>query len=367
MDDLIQIARKYALQNAVLHNGKAEAGAAIGKMMADPALRVRAKEVMAAAAAAAAQVNALTPEQQRAELEKVAPELLEKTKKKRDFSLIELPNAEQGKVVTRFPPEPNGYLHIGHAKAAIIDHEYARMYDGKLILRFDDTNPEKEHIEFYENQKKDLQWLGIKWDIEICTSDHMPQLYELAERLIQQGDCYVCDCAQEQIGKGRYEGTPCKCRDKTPEQNMTEWKGHLNGSAESILRLKGDMKSQNTAMRDPTMFRVIEKEHPIQGKKYRFWPTYDFAGSIMDSISGVTHAFRTKEYELRDEVYFHVLDKLKLRKPTLMEFARLAIEGMPISKRLIKPLIDEKKVSGYDDPRLPTLRGLKRRGIVPEA
>jgi glutamyl-tRNA synthetase len=241
------------------------------------------------------------------------------------------------------------------------------MYEGKLILRFDDTNPEKEHIEFYENQKKDLEWLGIKWDVEICTSQHMPKLYELAEQMIHQGDCYICNCPQEQIGKGRYEGIPCKCRDKTPEENMAEWKDHLNGSAESILRLKGDMKSQNTAMRDPTMFRVIEKEHPMQGKKYRFWPTYDFAGSIMDSISGVTHAFRTKEYELRDEVYFYVLDKLKLRKPTLMEFARLAIEGMPISKRLIKPLIDEKKVSGYDDPRLPTLRGLKRRGIVPEA
>ncbi len=367
MDDLIPIARKYALQNAVLHNGKADAGAAIGKMMSDHALRARSKEVIAAANNAVAEVNALTPEQQRAELEKSAPELLEKGKKKRDFSLIELPNAEQGKVVTRFPPEPNGYLHIGHAKAAIIDHEYARMYDGKLILRFDDTNPEKEDALFYEAQKKDLEWLGIKWDVEICTSQHIPKLYELAEQMIRQGDCYICECSQEDIGKGRYAGVPCKCREKTPEQNMMEWNELLHGKSESILRLKGDMKSQNTAMRDPTMFRVIEKPHPLLGAKYRLWPTYDFAGSIMDSISGVTHAFRTKEYELRDEVYFFVLDRLKLRKPALMEFARLAIEGMPVSKRLIKPLIDEKKVSGYDDPRLPTLRGLRRRGILPEA
>lgn len=367
MDDLISIARKYALQNALLHNGKAEAGAAIGKMMADPALRARAKEVVAAANAAVAQVNAITIEWQRAELEKVAPELLEKGKKKRVFSLLELPNAEQGKVVTRFPPEPNGYLHIGHAKAAIIDHEYARMYDGKMILRFDDTNPEKEDVLFYEEQKKDLEWLGIKWSVEICTSQYMPKLYELAEQMIRQGDCYVCGCSQEEIGKGRYNGIPCKCRDRSPDENMAEWKELVGRKSEKILRLKGDMKSQNTAMRDPTMFRVIEKPHPLLGTKYRLWPTYDFAGSIMDSISGVTHAFRTKEYELRDEVYFFVLDRLKLRKPTLMEFARLSIEGMPVSKRLIKPLIDEKKVSGYDDPRLPTLRGLRRRGILPEA
>jgi glutamyl-tRNA synthetase len=142
----------------------------------------------------------------------------------------------------------------------------------------------------------------------------------------------------------------------------------LDGSLDNaILRVQGDMCCDNTAMRDPTLFRIIEKTHPIQGDKYRVWPTYDFAGAVEDSLSGVTHPFRTKEYELRDECYFKILDLLKLRKPYLMEFARLSIKGMPVSKRKIKPLIDEGKVHGYDDPRLPTLRGLKKRGIIPDA
>lgn len=149
---------------------------------------------------------------------------------------------------------------------------------------------------------------------------------------------------------------------------MDVWKEMISSSVEDVvLRLKGDMKCKNTAMRDPTLFRVIEKEHPLQGTKYRVWPTYDFAGAVEDSISGVTHPFRTKEYELRDECYFKLLDLLGLRKPTLMEFARLSIRGMPVSKRKIKPLIDKGLVSGFDDIRLPTLRGLKKRGIGPEA
>lgn len=365
-----KIARKYALQNAVQFDGKANGKAVIGKVIASlKKENISPKEIIPVVTIVVEEVNCLPLEKQVLELEQIAPELLHKEKKERDFSLPKLFHAERGKVVTRFPPEPNGYLHIGHAKAAIVDYEYAQMYDGKFILRFDDTNPEHAEIEFYNVQKEDLKWLGIKWDKEYHTSDNLKTHYKLAEQLIRQGDAYICTCTPEAIKEGRFHSKECSCRKRSSDETMDLWNellssGELKGA---ILRLCGDMKSVNTATRDPTLFRVIDNEHPLQGDKYRVWPTYDFAGAVEDSISGVTHPFRTKEYELRDPVYYHILELLNLRKPYLMEFSRLSIEGMPVSKRKIKPLIEKGLVCGYDDIRLPTLRGLKKRGIVPEA
>ncbi|MBN1280336.1 MAG: glutamate--tRNA ligase [Candidatus Thermoplasmatota archaeon] len=363
-------ARKYALQNAVFFNGIAHEKAVLGKVIA--ALKrdnISPAEIIPVVSSIVAEVNRMSPEAQRTELQILAPELLQREKKERDFSLPELPFAEKGTVVTRFPPEPNGYLHIGHAKAAIIDHEYARMYDGTFILRFDDTNPENANLEFYDAQKEDLQWLDIDWDKEYHTSDHLETHYQLAEQLIKQGDAYLCQCSAEVVREGRFTGKTCSCRtERTGEDALGLWKEMLSDPhVGGILRLRGEMGSENTAMRDPTLFRVIDAPHPLTGDKYHVWPTYDFAGAVEDSLSGVTHPFRTKEYELRDPVYFRILSLLNLRAPHLMEFSRLSIQGMPVSKRKIKPLIDEGKVSGFDDVRLPTLRGLKRRGIVPEA
>jgi len=363
-------ARKYALQNAVMFNGKASEKAVAGKVIA--ALKkdgVTPAEVILVVSQIVAQVNAMSANDQLTELTTLAPELLQKEKKEKDFSLPQLPFAEKGKVVTRFPPEPNGYLHIGHAKAAIIDSEYARLYDGKFILRFDDTNPENALQEFYDAQKEDLRWLGIEWDTEYHTSDNLQTHYRLAEQLIRQKDAYICKCTPEIIREGRFHGTSCACRVQyTGATGLGLWKEMLASRDMTwILRLHGEMDSENTAMRDPTLFRVIDTRHPLTGDAYHVWPTYDFAGAVEDSISGVTHPFRTKEYELRDQVYFRILSLLKLRAPHLMEFSRLSIDGMPVSKRKIKPLIEQGLVSGFDDVRLPTLRGLKRRGIVPEA
>jgi glutamyl-tRNA synthetase len=368
-DNIRKTVRIYALQNAVQFNGKANPKAVIGKVIAVLSKEgYSPKEIIPVVNKVIDEINKIPLDKQKKELEKLAPELLKKEKKDRDFSLPPLPHAEKGKVVTRFPPEPNGYLHIGHAKASIVDYEYAQMYDGKFILRFDDTNPENADLEFYDVQKEDLKWLSIEWDEEYNTSDNISKHYKLAEQLIKQGDAYVCTCKTDFIKECRFDGKECEHRDCECEESMDHWKGMLDGSLDNaILRLKGDMCCDNTAMRDPTLFRIIEKTHPIQGDKYRVWPTYDFAGAVEDSLSGVTHPFRTKEYELRDECYFKILDLLKLRKPYLMEFARLSIKGMPVSKRKIKPLIDEGKVHGYDDPRLPTLRGLKKRGIIPDA
>jgi len=368
-DKIRDTAQKYALQNAVQFNGKANPKSVIGKVIAELKKEgFSPKEIIPVVNKVIKEVNKKSIKDQKAELEKIAPELTKKEKKERDYSLPDLPNAEMGKVVTRFPPEPNGYLHIGHAKAAIVDYEYAKKYDGKFILRFDDTNPENAILEFYEEQKKDLEWLGISWDKEYHTSDNLEKHYKLAEKLIKQGDAYVCTCESDKIKECRFKGVECECRHAGDGDHLDKWKEMLKGGLDdAILRLTGDMCCDNTAMRDPTLFRIIETPHPIQGDKYRVWPTYDFGGAVEDSISGVTHPFRTKEYELRDECYFRLLDLLDLRKPNLMEFARLNIEGMPVSKRKIKPLIEKGQVSGFDDVRLPTLRGLRRRGIVPEA
>lgn len=368
-DKIEKTARIYALQNAVQFDGKANVKAVTGKVIA--VLRKNGfppKEIIPVVDSVVTKINRLSLEGQIAKLEKLAPGLLQKEKKERDFTLPELPGAEHGKVVTRFPPEPNGYLHIGHAKAAIVDHEYARMYDGKFILRFDDTNPENAQLEFYDAQKEDLQWLGVEWDEEYNTSDHLEKHYKLAEQLINQGDAYICMCPPEVVKQGRFHGKECNCRHASCGENIDTWRDMTTSSSieGAILRLKGDMTCANTAMRDPTLFRIIDTPHPLHGDKYLVWPTYDFAGAVEDSLSGVTHPFRTKEYELRDECYFRLLELLNLRKPRLIEFSRLSIEGMPVSKRKIKPLIEQGLVSGYDDIRLPTLRGLKKRGILPE-
>jgi glutamyl-tRNA synthetase len=362
--------RKFALQNAVLFNGKANEKAVAGKVIA--ALKKEGEtpaEILPVVTQVVAQVNRMSAADQLAELETIAPEMLHKEKKEKDYSLPPLPFAEKGNVVTRFPPEPNGYLHIGHAKAAIIDCEYARLYEGKFILRFDDTNPENALLAFYDAQKEDLRWLGIEWDHEYHTSDHLQTHYKYAEQLIRQNDAYICKCTPESIKEGRFHAKTCACRkENTGLVGLELWKEMLASfEIQGILRLRGEMESENTAMRDPTLFRVITTAHPLTGEKYHVWPTYDFAGAVEDSISGVTHPFRTKEYELRDPVYFRILSLLNLRAPHLIEFSRLSIEGMPVSKRKIKPLIEQGLVSGFDDVRLPTLRGLKRRGIVPEA
>ena len=359
--DIEKIARKYALLNAARYGGKANLKAVIGKVMAE--VKREAKEIIPIVKEIVEEINSLSPEEQRVEMERLGIKE-EEGRKKEKRKLPPLPHAKKGEVVTRFPPEPNGYLHIGHAKAAFVDYEYARMYDGIFILRFDDTNPANERKEFYDAQKEDLKWLGIEWDKEYRTSDNLPKHYELAKKLLEEGNAYICTCSEEEIRKNRREMRECIHRN----ESELEWNDFIKmKEGEAVMRLKGDMKSNNTAMRDPVLFRIIEHPHPIHGKRFRVWPTYDFYGAVEDSLSGVTHPFRSKEYELRDEVYFYLLDLLGLRKPHLMEFSRLEIKGMPVSKRKIKPLIDEGKVMGWDDPRLPTLCGLRRRGIVPEA
>lgn len=287
-----------------------------------------------------------------------------------NFELPVLSDAIYGGVVTRFPPEPNGYPHIGHAKAAIIDEEYARRYGGKLILRFDDTNPAKEKLEYYNAIQKGLEWLKITPDVIKNASDDLELLYEYGKKLVQKNRAYVCRCAPEMIKINRFQGVTCECTKNPVQDNLDTFDEMISGKYDAnqiILRYRGDMSNLNTSMRDPTLFRIIKGTHPKLGNRYSLWPTYDFAAPIEDSLDGVTHAFRTKEYELRNDLYFAILSDLNLPEPKLIEFSRLEFEGIPVSKRKIVPLIENGIIKNWDDPRLPTLMGFRRRGFLPES
>lgn len=363
--------RKIALQNAFEHEGKTQDKIVLAKILGTkPEFRSKVKEIVGDIAEIVSAVNQISFEEQKNEIEENFPEILiPKEKIEERDGLPPLKGAEQGKVITRFPPEPNGYPHIGHAKAAIINAEYAKMYGGKFILRMDDTNPEAERMEYHAAIKVGLDWLGIKFDIIKSTSDDMELFYKKGIELIDSGKAYVCTCKRDDISNNRKERKACKCSRGDIKQNIQGWEKMFDKfkPGDAIVRFRGDMKADNAVMRDPVLFRIIDEKHYTLGNKYRVWPSYDFAVAIEDSNDGVTHAFRSKEFELRKELIDAILDALNMRKPYQDFFSRLEFKGMPISKRIIKPLIEEGKVSWYDDPRLPTLESLRRRGIKPEA
>ncbi|NNM02900.1 MAG: glutamate--tRNA ligase [Nitrosopumilus sp.] len=370
-EELRKEVRKLSLQNAFEHGGKTQDKIILGKILGTkPEYRTKVKEITKDISEIVNSINQLSSEEQEKEINENFPELLvPKEKIEEREGLPELKDAIQGKVITRFPPEPNGYPHIGHAKAAIINSEYAKMYGGKFILRMDDTNPEAERMEYHAAIKVGLEWLGIEFDLVKNTSDDMEIFYEKGLELINLGKAYICTCKREDISKNRRERKSCKCSMSDIGKNNKNWE-KMNSkykAGEAIVRFRGDMKADNAVMRDPVLFRIIDEKHYTLGEKFRVWPSYDMAVAIEDSIDGVTHAFRSKEFELRKELIDEILDTLKMRKPQQGFFSRLEFKGMPISKRIIKPLIEEGKVSWYDDPRLPTLEALRRRGIKPEA
>ncbi len=368
-----QIIKKIVLRNAIEYGGSAKYDVVISKVVGlRPDLRPMIKELIPLIKKIVDDVNSLDFSDQ----EKMASKLLvfqdvdKAANRKEEPSLPPLQEATMGEVVTRFPPEPNGYPHIGHAKAAIIDQEYARMYEGKLILRFDDTNPLNEKLEFYNAIKEGLEWLGIVPDLIKNTSDDIKILHSYGRRMVIKEDAYVCTCKSDEIHSMRAKGVDCPCRTLDSNDQMERLEKFFDGSFEqneAIIRFRGNMSDLNTAMRDPTLFRIIDADHPKLGRSIRVFPTYDFAAPVEDSLDGVTHAMRTKEYELRNALYFSVLKSLCLRQPKLLEFSRLEFEGMPVSKRKLKPLVQDGLVSGWDDPRLPTLAALKIRGVLPEA
>uniref|UniRef100_A0A3B4DZU5 Prolyl-tRNA synthetase n=1 Tax=Pygocentrus nattereri TaxID=42514 RepID=A0A3B4DZU5_PYGNA len=294
---------------------------------------------------------------------------VEKEKKQDVGKFVELPGAEMGKVVVRFPPEASGYLHIGHAKAALLNQHYQINFKGKLIMRFDDTNPEKEKEDFEKVILEDVAMLQIKPDQFTYTSDHFPTILRLAEQLLQEAKAYIDDTPPDVMKQEREQRIESRHRNNSVEKNMQMWKEMKAGTdygQTCCMRAKIDMSSNNGCMRDPTLYRCKNAPHPRTRSTYKVYPTYDFACPIVDSIEGVTHALRTTEYHDRDEQFYWVIDALRLRKPYIWEYARLNLNNTVLSKRKLTWFVDQGYVDGWDDPRFPTVRGVLRRGMTVE-
>ncbi|MDY4059987.1 glutamine--tRNA ligase/YqeY domain fusion protein [Anaerovoracaceae bacterium SGI.195] len=281
-----------------------------------------------------------------------------------------------GEVVTRFPPEPNGYLHIGHAKSICLNFSTAAKYGGRCNLRYDDTNPEKEDMEYVNSIEEDVHWLGFEWDKKLWASDYFPKMYEAAIELIKKGKAFVCALSPDEMRE--YRGTltePGKnspYRDRPVEENLRlfrEMKEGKHDDGSLVLRAKIDMASPNMNMRDPILYRIAHADHHNTGTEWCIYPMYDFAHPIEDAIEGVTHSICTLEFEDHRPLYEWVLDEVGWwnPEPQQIEFARLNITNTVMSKRLLKGLVDENIVEGWDDPRMPTIAGLRRRGYTPEA
>ena len=278
-------------------------------------------------------------------------------------------------VQTRFPPEPNGYLHIGHAKALCIDFGVAEKFGGKCNLRFDDTNPTKEDVEYVDAIQYDIRWLGFEWDKLRFGSEYFDKCYELAVKLIKNGDAYVCDLTKDEMRE--YRGTltePGKdspFRNRSIEENLDLFERMRTGEFEDgsrTLRAKIDMASPNINLRDPALYRILHRRHHQTGDKWCIYPMYDFAHPIQDAIEGITHSLCSLEYEAHRPLYNWVIEKCGFEhKPRQIEFARLNMTNTIMSKRYLRRLVEEGYVSGWDDPRMPTLCGMRRRGYTPEA
>ncbi len=368
--DLKQVVKKWVLHNSIHYGGKANQGAVIGKILSEhQELKNDIKSLAKDIGLVIKEVSKLSVEQQIKELEKIAPELLEEQKKGQKEDLPELKNAVLGKVVTRVSPEPSKYNHIGHGLIFLINYLYSRKYNGRCILRIEDTNPEKSTMEFLNAMREDIAWVGVKWDDEVITSNNMKKYYDHADILIKKSKAYVCSCVQEEVKKSREQKKECKCRKNSVDHNLKEWKLMLESKykeGERSLRFVGDMRSNNGVMRDPIIFRISYAEHFLQGDKYCVWPMYDFENALEEEFCGVTHVIRSTEFMQRSEFQNILRESFGYKNPEILEVGRFQVEGAETQGRVIRQMIEEKKVVGWDDPRLVTIKALKRRGFTPE-
>lgn len=374
--ELKNLIRKIALINAVKHDGKAQIGPVIGKILGEkPELKTKIKELSVLINNILQEVNALSLSEQRQIAENQWPEYFtkEKTEEKR---LPPLPNADKySQITTRFSPNPDCVLHLGSARAIVLCYEYAKMYKGKFILRFEDTDPKVKRpvLEFYDRIRYDLAWLDCKPNEEYIQSDRIPIYYEYAEKLLKDGNSYICTCNPELFRKKTLANKPCKCRNLPPEEHLTRWQHMLDGTygeGDVVYRIKTDLNHPNPAVRDWPALRVIDIEkfpHPRVGKKYHVWPLYNFACGIDDHLMGVTHIIRGKEHLTNMVRQEYMYKYLGWQYPEAIHYGRLKITGASLSKSKIVQGIREGLYNDWDDPRLATFAALRRRGITPEA
>ena len=293
----------------------------------------------------------------------------------RNIIIDDLESGKTSKVITRFPPEPNGYLHIGHAKSICLNFSLADEFNGETNLRFDDTNPIKEDTEYVESIKEDVKWLGFDWDNLFFASNYFDTMYEKAVLLIKKGKAYVCDLTPEEIKEYRGSltepGKDSPYRNRSVEENLNLFERMKNGEfkdGEKVLRAKIDMASPNINMRDPIIYRIAHSTHHNTGDKWCIYPMYDFAHPLEDAIEGVTHSICTLEFEDHRPLYDWIVKECEMENvPRQYEFARLNITNTVMSKRKLKLLVDNKIVDGWDDPRMPTIAGLRRKGYTPKS
>jgi glutamyl-tRNA synthetase len=376
-NELREIIRKFALLNAIKHDGKAQTGPVIGKVLAErPELRARAKELTALVKEVVEEVNSLPLSDQMRIVEEKWPETLVKEKVEEEKRLPPLPNTNKYKeIVTRFSPNPDCVLHLGSARAIVLCHEYARTYNGKFILRFEDTDPKLKRPvpEFYNRIREDLEWLGCKPDEVYIQSDRVPIYYEYAQRLLGDGNAYVCTCQPQAFREKVLAQKPCPCRDLPSEEHLERWNRMLEGKymeGEAVVRIKTDLAHPNPAVRDWPALRVIDIEkypHPRVGTKYRVWPLYNFACGLDDHLMGVTHIIRGKEHLTNMVRQEYMYKHLGWKYPEAIHYGRLKIKGAYLSKSKIVQGIREGLYKGWDDPRLATFAALRRRGITPDA
>jgi len=362
--------KKMVLANALEHDGQADVGAVMKRIMAEQLERRKdAKYILELVKQQVHEINILSNEEQEALWAKTAPgEPLNKEKKSERECLPPLEGATKGQVVTRFPPEPSGYLHIGHGYSMYINWYYADKYNGRFLLRFEDSNPRKVKEEFYEVIREGIRFLGLDWDDEVLESDHIPKYYEFTEKLLKQGDAYICKCNQGFVQQCRRDGRACPHHGVSIEENLDEWDKmlHTYQEGEATVRLRGDLTADEAALRDPTIMRIVDHPHPLQGDAYRVWPLYDYAVSIEDAMGGITHVLRSEEFVPKIPLQNAIREKLGLISPQFIHYSRFKIRGTPVQRRVIRELISSGIVTDWDDIRLSTLFGLRRRGIVPD-
>ena len=375
-EELMQLIRKTALINAAQHDGKAQAGPIVGKVLGEKAeFRTQVKELSALINEVLQEVNSLTSEKQKQIVEENWPEVFKKEKAE-EKRLPALPNVDKYKqVVTRFSPNPDCVLHLGSARAILLSHEYARLYNGKFILRFEDTDPKvkKPGLEFYGKIREDLVWLGCKVNEEYIQSDRIPIYYEYTERLIRNSNAYVCTCIPDQFRKKSLQMEPCPCRGLPPAEHLERWERMLNGrytEGQAVVRVKTDLNHPNPAVRDWPALRIIDPTnypHPRVGDKYRVWPLYNLAAGLDDHLLGTTHIIRGKEHLTNGVRQEYMYKHLGWDYPEAIHYGRLKITGAFLSKSKIVAGVRDGSFNGWDDPRLATFAALKRRGITPEA
>jgi len=367
--------RKYVVSNSLEHEGKARGDSVIGRILSEhPDLRPLAKEVAKAVAETVNEVNNLPLEQQE-KLESAVATAPHVRFRDEDRKLPPLPNADQYEViVTRFAPNPDGPLTFGHARAIVISKEYSVLYKGKFVLRFEDTDPRTKPPlpEAYGWIKEDLRWLGAEWQAEYTMSSRLEIYYSYAEKLLSEGRAYVCTCKPQRFKDLVQQSSECPCRSMSPEVHLERWKKMLNGEileGEAVVRMKTELTHPNPAIRDWPALRIIDTEkhpHPLVGSKYRVWPLYNFSAAIDDHEMGITHILRAKEHvsnATRQEFLYRYMG---WKYPEAIHFGMVLLPGTEIHKSFILKEIREGKYLGWDDPRLTTLRALKRRGILPE-